>query len=183
MSGAAHWHINADESVAHDYNLEFKQPACATCAPDPYAETVYRSSDHDPVVLGLNLYTNYLTAAGTSFAGTGSDDLITVPAGRRTLTGGAGRDQFAFASGYTGGATVTDFAPGQDLINLKAVLQALRISVGDAWTAGYVGCARSGTSDALVTVDPDAAGPAIPRGMVLLKNLSCSALGASSFVR
>jgi hypothetical protein len=55
VTGTVHWHINADESPAHDYNLEFKQPACATCAPDPYAPSPYRSSDHDPVVLGLRL--------------------------------------------------------------------------------------------------------------------------------
>ena len=35
ITGAGYWHINADEQVAYDYNLEFKQPACATCAPDP----------------------------------------------------------------------------------------------------------------------------------------------------
>lgn len=55
VSGAAVWHINADESPAHDYNLEFRQPACPGCAPDLYAPTPYRASDHDPVLLGLDL--------------------------------------------------------------------------------------------------------------------------------
>lgn len=55
VTGVTHWHVNADESPAQDYNLEFKQPACATCASDPYTVSPYRSSDHDPVVLGLNL--------------------------------------------------------------------------------------------------------------------------------
>lgn len=183
VSGATHWHINADESPAHDYNQEFKQPACATCAPDPYAATVYRASDHDPVVLGLNLYASYLVASGTSYTGTAGDDHITVPAGRRTVTGGSGRDQFAFTADYAGGTTLSDFTPGQDLINLKAVLQALRIGAADPWAAGYLGCARSGTSDAVITIDPDAAGPAAARAMVLLKNQSCSAIGAGSFVR
>jgi predicted extracellular nuclease len=56
VTGAAHWHIDADESLQHDYNLEFRKPACATCAPDPYDGTLpYRASDHDPVLIGLNL--------------------------------------------------------------------------------------------------------------------------------
>ena len=46
------WHINADEQIAFDYNLESKQPACATCAPDPADRyDPYRSSDHDPILV------------------------------------------------------------------------------------------------------------------------------------
>ncbi len=48
---AAAWHINSDESALYDYNVEFKNAALqALWAPDPY-----RSSDHDPVVVGLDL--------------------------------------------------------------------------------------------------------------------------------
>jgi predicted extracellular nuclease len=55
VTGSVHWHINADETSLADYNLEFKAPSCATCADDPYRPTPYRSSDHDPVVVGLSL--------------------------------------------------------------------------------------------------------------------------------
>ncbi len=58
VSGAAHWHINADESPLGDYNTEFKFPAtgcAAVCPADPYTVSPYRSSDHDPVLVGLNL--------------------------------------------------------------------------------------------------------------------------------
>lgn len=55
ISTATHWHVNADEPSIIDYNLEFKQPACGTCGPDYYTATAYRASDHDPVVIGLNL--------------------------------------------------------------------------------------------------------------------------------
>jgi endonuclease/exonuclease/phosphatase family metal-dependent hydrolase len=54
ITGAAHWHVNADEPSIIDYNTEFKQPACATCGPDYYSATPYRASDHDPVIVGLN---------------------------------------------------------------------------------------------------------------------------------
>lgn len=57
VTGAAHWHINADEPSIIDYNTEFKQPACAACGPDHYSATPFRASDHDPVIVGLNLAT------------------------------------------------------------------------------------------------------------------------------
>ncbi len=55
IASAQHWHINADEPSIIDYNLEFKQPACGTCGPDYYAASPYRASDHDPVLIGINL--------------------------------------------------------------------------------------------------------------------------------
>lgn len=53
ITGAAHWRINADEPALLDYRLDFRQPACPRCAPDLYRPDPYRSSDHDPVLLGL----------------------------------------------------------------------------------------------------------------------------------
>jgi predicted extracellular nuclease len=44
------WHINADEAPAHDYNLEHgRDPAIFD------GTTPYRASDHDPVIIGLDL--------------------------------------------------------------------------------------------------------------------------------
>lgn len=51
LSGADKWHINADEPIAKDYNQEFN-PAYL------YDADAYRSSDHDPVMIGLKLETN-----------------------------------------------------------------------------------------------------------------------------
>ncbi len=56
--GTTHWHINADEPSVIDYNAEFKSPettCTGACPPDLYAANAYRSSDHDPVIIGLNL--------------------------------------------------------------------------------------------------------------------------------
>lgn len=51
VTGAAAWHINADEPDLIDYRNSFKSTAQrGLYAPDPY-----RSSDHDPVVVGLTL--------------------------------------------------------------------------------------------------------------------------------
>ena len=51
VTGTTEWHINADEPDLLDYDTSFKSDAQdAIYAPDPY-----RASDHDPVVVGLNL--------------------------------------------------------------------------------------------------------------------------------
>lgn len=52
ISGAVEWHINADEPAVLDYNLEFKSAGQwdSLYNPDPY-----RSSDHEPLIVGLNL--------------------------------------------------------------------------------------------------------------------------------
>jgi len=50
-TGAAEWHINADEPDLLDYDTSFKPPAQDAL----YEPNAYRSSDHDPLVVGLNL--------------------------------------------------------------------------------------------------------------------------------
>lgn len=52
VNGVTEWHINCDEPVALDYNVEFKSAGQVTSF---YGPEPYRSSDHDPVVIGLTL--------------------------------------------------------------------------------------------------------------------------------
>ena len=52
VTGATEFHVNADEPVVLDYNVEFKTPNQVNTFYDPGA---FRASDHDPVVVGLNL--------------------------------------------------------------------------------------------------------------------------------
>jgi predicted extracellular nuclease len=47
VTGVVPWHINADEPRALDYNDD-NQPGL-------YSPDAYRSSDHDPVIVGLSL--------------------------------------------------------------------------------------------------------------------------------
>jgi hypothetical protein len=51
VTGATEWHINADEPDLLDYDTSFKPPAQDAI----YEPDAYRSSDHDPVVIGLKL--------------------------------------------------------------------------------------------------------------------------------
>ena len=49
VAGIAEWHINADEPPVLDYNLDFGRDAGWFDAAIPF-----RTSDHDPVIVGLN---------------------------------------------------------------------------------------------------------------------------------
>ena len=52
VTGVTEWHINADEPVVLDYNVEFKTANQINIF---YNSGPYRASDHDPVVVGINL--------------------------------------------------------------------------------------------------------------------------------
>ena len=52
VSGATTWHINADEPGVLDYNTEFKSPGQVISL---FNADQFRTSDHDPLLIGLNL--------------------------------------------------------------------------------------------------------------------------------
>jgi predicted extracellular nuclease len=52
VAGVADWHVNADEPNALDYNTNYKTAAQVSSL---FAADAYRNSDHDPVIIGLNL--------------------------------------------------------------------------------------------------------------------------------
>ena len=51
-TAASIWHINADEPSVLDYNTEYKTPGQVISL---YTPDEYRSSDHDPVIVDLEL--------------------------------------------------------------------------------------------------------------------------------
>ena len=51
LAGVTEWHVNADEAGVYDYNIDAKNAAALAL----YADDAYRSSDHDPVIVSLNL--------------------------------------------------------------------------------------------------------------------------------
>lgn len=49
VTGVTDWHINTDEPTVLNYDEDYNPD-------DYYAADAYRASDHDPVVVGLNLW-------------------------------------------------------------------------------------------------------------------------------
>jgi uncharacterized protein len=179
-SAATEWHINADEPSVIDYNTEFKQPACATCGPDYYSATPFRSSDHDPVLVGLTIVKTITGTAGRdALVGTPGDDVISGGEGADTLTGGAGRDVFVYASMRDAGDVITDFLPGTDRIDLSALLASIGVPAATAWTSGVVRLVASG-GNTLLQIDTDgSAGSAAPRVLATLRAVAPSAIDAA----
>ena len=68
VTGTTIWHINADEPDILDYDMSFKKPAQQAL----YEPNAFRSSDHDPVIVGLELTVTPMQAKahaiGTLFA-------------------------------------------------------------------------------------------------------------------
>jgi uncharacterized protein len=161
VTGTVHWHIDADEGVQHDYNLEFKQPACATCAPDPFDGALpFRASDHDPVLVGLSLFKGLVGTAGRdTLVGTAGDDVLIGGAGADVLTGGGGVNVFVYNSMRDAGDTITDFVPAKDFLDLRTLLAGLGYTGTDPLADGWVRLVGSagGTS---VQVDADGPGGA-----------------------
>ena len=180
VTGVSEWHINADSPLVIDYNLEFKQPACPTCNPDYYLDTVntpYRASDHDPIVIGLNLvHAINGTSGNDTIVGTAGDDVITGGVGADRLTGNGGRDVFVYTSMRDAADTITDFTPNDDRLDLGALLASIGASPATAVANGVVQWQQSGTST-VVLIDTDGkAGPAVPRLLVTLLNVNASTI-------
>jgi hypothetical protein len=173
-SGIAHWHINTDEPFVIDYNTEFKPQ-------DLYAPHAYRSSDHDPVVIGLSLQKKIAGTVGRDrLSGSAGDDLITGGAGADTLTGGAGADTFVYQSMRDAADLITDFAPAQDVLDLRALLAGLGI-VGDPQQSGHLRLVAN-AAGTLVQIDSDGfAGAGVPRTLVTLNGVQPGQLSGQNF--
>jgi predicted extracellular nuclease len=119
ITGVTQWHLNSDDADALDYNLDFgRSPSIFD------ANVATRVSDHDPLLIGLNLGATTAptptptptpaptpivapstggTVNGTTgndvLQGAGGNDILVGGGGNDTLTGGNGRDLAVFGAG------------------------------------------------------------------------------------
>lgn len=94
VAGAETWNINSLEPNALDYNDNVVNPGESSSNPplnDPtlYTPDPFRSSDHDPVLVGLNLT---VASAGQTINGTRNADNLPGTAGNDTIRGNDGND-------------------------------------------------------------------------------------------
>ncbi|MDR3660706.1 MAG: VCBS domain-containing protein, partial [Mycobacterium sp.] len=106
-----------------------------------------------------------------TLTGTAGKDVIFATGYQDILTGGAGADQFVFAPN-TGNDTITDFAPGQDHIDLRALSNVVDASTLDAsWLASHV---STQGLDSLITLDSS--------NTITLQNVAAGSLHVSDFI-
>ena len=107
VTGVAEWHVNADEADIFDYNLEFgRDPGLFTTdANTNVADGAYRNSDHDPIIVGLNLTEDALKvtrlAQFDSGVGSAGSEVVAFEDGKFYVTNGAANriDVFTLADG------------------------------------------------------------------------------------
>lgn len=165
VTGAAKWHINADEPDALDYSTQFNDPSL-------YAPDEFRTSDHDPLVVGLDLLSIDPCAPTTgnddlSGCGTAGNDTIDALAGDDTVGGAAGNDSLVGNRGND----ILDGGTGDDTLNGGLDNDTLTGGAGvDVMVGGYGNDLLTGGlqrdrligghgSDTLIGVDETLANP------------------------
>lgn len=149
-----------------------------------FAETDGRASDHDPLVVGLNLESAVNIIEGTpgrdNLTGTDGDDVITGFQSRDLLTGNDGNDIFRYTGLVDAGDMITDFEVGSDKIDLIGVLDSVGFAGVDPIAEGYVGFSPSRGTDTILTIDPDgAAGSGRARAFILVQGVTDAELNNS----
>ncbi len=164
VTGAAKWNINSSEPIVLDYNDDVLSSGENTAEDrndtSLYQPNRFRSSDHDPVLAGLDLKpTGGNTGADNQVGTNGSDtlfgnagndrinagggnDFIAGGAGVDLLFGGAGNDNFVYYGANEGFDKINDFMVGQDRFSISrsgfgindgvGVLDASRFTIGSS---------------------------------------------------
>ncbi|MEM1171348.1 MAG: endonuclease/exonuclease/phosphatase family protein [Cyanobacteria bacterium P01_H01_bin.35] len=148
-----------------------------------FAETSQRASDHDPLIVSLNLPTPGEVIEGTrrrdNLIGTNGDDTITGFRRGDILTGGGGDDIFVYTSLRDGRDTITDFEVGSDKIDLSQVLSVVGFEGINPIDDGYVGFAST-SNGTYLTIDPDgSAGTGRARSLLLVQDVNSAELNNS----
>lgn len=163
--GVSDWHINADEPSVIDYNTEFKPQ-------DLYTATPYRSSDHDPVVVGLNLVKSIAGSNGRdTLVGSAGDDVLAGGQGGDTITGGEGKDLFVFNNMRDAIDTITDFTPQVDQISLVSLLDSIGYAGTNPFNDGYARLMMI-AGQLVLQIDANGNGPGAYKTLAILKSVS-----------
>lgn len=168
VAEVAEWHINADEIPLFDYNDDERTADEAAYDEESdvlplYEPNAFRTSDHDPVIIGLNLTFTatcngrtativgttgddvlYGTNAADVIVGLGGNDTIYGGNGNDVICGGAGNDAIAGGNGDDtilggDGDDTLDGGNGSDSLSGDAGIDTLNGANGDDTLSGGSG--------------------------------------------
>ncbi|MEO0380126.1 MAG: endonuclease/exonuclease/phosphatase, partial [Pseudomonadota bacterium] len=155
VTGATTWNINSDTPVFYDYNTDDTFTGPNTFRPTDQGlfdkDSPLRGSDHDPVIVGLNLdddrVVEDIVIAGDSgndrLNGTDADEIIIGGGGRLdVVSGGGGIDTFVF----------TDLDNSRDQLRILDFDVALDIL---ALSGSEIASTRALGNNLLITLDED----------------------------
>ncbi len=97
------------------------------------------------------------SAPGSTLTGGAGDDTLNASQGPDVLTGGGGNDVFAWANLPWNAGHVTDFTPGSDQLDLRALFQASGYASSDPIGDGRLEFRSNGAGDTQVYFDRDGA--------------------------
>jgi hypothetical protein len=105
VSGSGKWHINADEPIILDYNIEFKSVAQQTSF---YNADPFRTSDHDPLLAGFSLTPTNRPPTNISISTSSFDENITAGSSIAILSSSDPDSGNSFAYTLVAGGGATD---------------------------------------------------------------------------
>ncbi|WP_020603088.1 ExeM/NucH family extracellular endonuclease [Spirosoma spitsbergense] len=125
IAGADKWHINSDEPSVLDYNTNFKTAGQIASL---YSAEPYRASDHDPVIVGLNL-TPPTGPLALTF--TASPTMLTT-SGTTTLSATVSGGTSPYSYTFTGPGTITPSGNTASVSGIPAGVQTFTVVASDA---------------------------------------------------
>ena len=164
VTGTSEWHINADEPIVLDYNVEFKTANQINLF---YGPGAFRSSDHDPVIVGLN----FNPVVDVSIAKTAVASTVSAP---------SGMVQFTLHISNTGTAVATNVVVTDTLPTGLAVLTyTTNLAVTDittlpsliVWQVDDLAVGQSGTITLVAMLNDNN----LPDGTLLTNHVAISA--------
>lgn len=176
VAGKTKWHINADEPTVLDYNTEFKSAAQKTSF---YAADPFRSSDHDPILVGLTLTAQTPLPVGVPAAAIGlnpTSSAVSVTAGQSTTN-----TVNVTRTSYTGDVTLTtSVAPkGTGTGTLPFVTVTTQPGAGNA---GTVNVDATGATAGAYTVTVTGSGAGVSDATAFDVNVTPAALAGTPWI-
>ncbi|HWE73563.1 MAG TPA: NF038122 family metalloprotease [Stellaceae bacterium] len=118
--------------------------------------------------------------AGQHLTGTPNDDIFYAGHNSVVMTGDGGADTFVFQYEPWNAGSITDFTPGNDKLDLSALLTAAGYSGNDPVADGYVTFASDGSGDTNVYFNPHDASQSWPSLITTLDGIAPTGLTAAN---
>jgi hypothetical protein len=165
------------DATLADINTTLANGVTYSPSPDaPQTDSVtFTVTDKSGASDTVNFIFNQGNATGdVTLVGTSGKDVIFTTGNNDTLTGGAGADQFVFkVSSNANSDTITDFAQGQDHIDLRAFASVNTDNITQ-WLTTHATQSQTNPADAVLTLDAN--------DSVTLKNVVAAHLTANDFI-